>query len=107
MHAWTLCRHGRAVDIQKDYMGTPARRGKENAEPQSKRSKADGNWPEVEIRMAGRHSGAPPALHVHTDNAKATGFTLVRAGLIAELCSHDRDVLFTDACFMFSLQSKH
>ena len=52
-----VCRHGKALDLHKDYLSSPAKKGKENAEPHAKHKKAHGNWPEVEIRVASKHSG--------------------------------------------------
>jgi len=46
------------LDLKNDYLGSPAKKGKENAAPHAKEDKAGGNWPEVEIRVAGKHSGS-------------------------------------------------
>lgn len=50
-------RRGQALDLKDEYLSSPAKNGKENAEPQAKANKADGNWPEVEIRVASKHAG--------------------------------------------------
>jgi hypothetical protein len=59
-------RHGQALDLKNDYLGSPAKAGKENAAPHAEEDKAGGNWPEVEIRVASKHSGSllsPLAVH--------------------------------------------
>ncbi|KAL0019238.1 hypothetical protein WJX79_004955 [Trebouxia sp. C0005] len=56
-----LDRHGQALDLKNDYLGSPAKAGKENVAPHATEDKAGGNWPEVEIRVASKHSGVMAA----------------------------------------------
>ena len=49
------CRHGQALDLQDDYMASRHDADKENAHQQSNVGKD--NWPEVEIRVAGKTAG--------------------------------------------------
>lgn len=61
-------RHGHALDLRDDYLHSPAKEGKENAAPQGKAEKADGNWPEVEIRVASKHPGDMSSARPATDS---------------------------------------
>ena len=52
-----MFRHGQALDLKQEYLGSPAKAGKENAAPEAKSGRAAGNWPEVEIRVASSRAG--------------------------------------------------
>ena len=56
------CRRGQALDLKDDYLSTN-KQGKENEAPDANTiaaDKADGNWPEIEIRVASKRSGKGP-----------------------------------------------
>jgi len=73
------------LDLKHDYLGSPAKAGKENAAAHAKEDKADGNWPEVQIKVASKHSGSLlSALAVHHHFAPHCK----HAFLPAELCQN-------------------
>lgn len=51
-------RHGKARDLQDDYLSETVKQGKENAAPGTNTKSEDhDNWPEVEIRVANKRPG--------------------------------------------------